>query len=67
MWNRPIFLAIVACFLAWQPVRGLPQVEEPQYLTRLKAKLFDESLITLGSGESGPVQSRFYWTQVRHG
>jgi hypothetical protein len=52
MWNRPIFLAIVACFLAWHPVRGLPQVEEPQYLTRLKAKLFDESLITLGSGES---------------
>lgn len=67
MWNRPIFLAIVACFLAWHPVGGLPQVDEPQYLTRLKAKLFDESLITLGSGESGPVQSRFYWTQVRHG
>jgi hypothetical protein len=52
MWNRPIFLAIVAYFLAQHPVRGLPQIEEPQYLTRLKAKLFDESLITLGSGES---------------
>ncbi|KAG7562951.1 hypothetical protein FFLO_01641 [Filobasidium floriforme] len=49
MWMRPIFLVIVACFLAWHPVRGLPQVEEPQYLTRLKAKLFDERLITLGS------------------
>jgi hypothetical protein len=53
--------------MAWHPVRGLPQVEEPQYLTRLKAKLFDESLITLGSGESRPVLTRPCCTQTRHG
>lgn len=54
---------LAAACLVWPRVTALPQVEESQYLTRLKAKLFDEDLITLGSGKSS--QSSVFNLQSR--
>ena len=51
MYIDLVLLIKVAC-VVWPCVRALPRVDQAEYLTRLKAKLFDEDLITLGSGES---------------